>query len=140
MINRNAGHIVTVSSAAGMLGAAKLIDYSASKAAAIGLDDALRSELRATAPGVKTTVICPYYINTGMFAGVKTRFPFLLPILDEQYAAARMVSAKRRQRLIIPWIVYSIFVLRLLPVDFLDWVADFLGVHISMDQFKGRKK
>ncbi len=142
MITRNAGHIVTVASAAGILGAAKLTDYSASKAAAIGFDDALRSELQAAAPGVKTTVICPYYINTGMFAGVKSRFPFLLPILDEQYAAARMVSAieNRRRCLIMPWIVSSVFILRLLPVDFLDRVADFLGIHISMDQFKGRKK
>jgi hypothetical protein len=47
---------------------------------------------------------------------------------------------RRRRRLIMPPMVYSIFLLRLLPVDMLDRVADFLGVHVSMNNFKGRKE
>jgi hypothetical protein len=35
--------------------------------------------------------VCPYYINTGMFDGVKTNF--LLPILEEDYVANRVVDA-----------------------------------------------
>jgi hypothetical protein len=34
--------------------------------------------------------VCPYYINTGMFDGVKTNF--LLPILEEDYVANRVVD------------------------------------------------
>lgn len=118
----------------------KLADYSASKFAAVGFDEALRAELRQSAPGVCTTVICPCYIDTGMFDGVQTRFPFLLPILDEAYAADRMIVAieKRRQRLIMPALVYTIPLLRLFPVRFFDWVATFLGINTSMAHFKGR--
>ena len=141
MIARNAGHIVTVASAAGLIGTAKLTDYSASKFAAVGFDESMRLELKQFAPQVKTTVICPSYINTGMFDGVKTRFPWLLPILDEKYAVARMIDAIERQRprLIMPRLVYTIPLLRLLPVALFDWVTDFLGVSVSMDEFKGRR-
>lgn len=139
MIARNAGHVVTVASAAGLVGVARLADYCASKFAAVGFDESLRAELRQLAPGVKTTVICPYYISTGMFAGVKTRFPWLLPILSENYAAGCMVRAirKRRPRLIMPPLVFAIPLLRLIPVGVFDWVANFLGINVSMEDFKG---
>ena len=140
MIARNAGHVVTVASAAGLVGVAKLADYCASKFAAVGFDESVRAELKHTAPGVKTTVICPYYITTGMFEGVKTRFSWLLPITDERYAADRMVSAIRRQRprLIMPPLVYTVPLLRMMPVAVFDWVAYFLGINSSMEDFRGR--
>jgi len=141
MIERNRGHIVTISSAAGLIGVAKLTDYSASKWAAMGFDESLRAELRQIAPGVKTTVVCPFYIDTGMFKGVKSRFPRLLPILKEDDVAARIVAAIQRdqRRLCIPPLVYTIPPLRLLPVRTFDWLATFLGVNASMDEFKGRR-
>ena len=83
MLRRGEGHIVTIASASGLIGVAKLSDYAASKWAAVGFDESLRAELRQTAPGVRTTVVCPCYIDTGMFRGVKSRFPLLLPILKE---------------------------------------------------------
>jgi all-trans-retinol dehydrogenase (NAD+) len=142
MIARNSGHIVTVASAAGTIGVSRLADYCASKFAAVGFDESLRAELAQIAPGVKTTVVCPYYIGTGMFEGVRTRFPFLLPILNECYAADRMVDAIRNQRprLMMPPLVYTVPLLRLLPVRVFDWVASFLGINVSMEQFKGRQK
>lgn len=49
-------------------------DYSASKHAAVGFDDSLRNELASIGKtGVKTTVVCPFYINTGMFHGVQSK-------------------------------------------------------------------
>lgn len=140
MIARNAGHVVTVASAAGLVGVAKLADYCASKFAAVGFDESIRAELRQTAPNVKTTVICPYYINTGMFDGVRSRFSWLLPITEESNAVRRMVQAieRRRSRLIMPPLVYAIPLLRLLPVSWFDWIAGLLGVNVSMEQFKGR--
>ena len=59
----------------------------------MAFDESLRAELHQTAPGVHTTVVCPFYIDTGMFRGVKTRFPWLLPILKEDDVAARVVRA-----------------------------------------------
>ncbi|MBI3785059.1 MAG: SDR family oxidoreductase [Deltaproteobacteria bacterium] len=141
MIERNLGHVVTIASAAGLIGVAKLTDYSASKWAAVGFDESLRAELRQVAPGVRTSVICPFYIDTGMFRGVKTRFPALLPILQEDYVATRIVDAIEhdRQRVIMPWLVYVVAPMRALPVRFFDWVARFLGVNATMDDFIGRR-
>src|SRR5665648_923056 len=72
MVQRGHGTVVTVASAAGLVGVAKQTDYSASKWAAIGFTESLRAEMRAARTGVRTLVVCPYYIDTGMFAGVRT--------------------------------------------------------------------
>jgi all-trans-retinol dehydrogenase (NAD+) len=140
MIERRRGHIVTIASASALVGVARLADYAASKWAAMGFDESLRAELRKTAPEVKTTVVCPFYIDTGMFRGVKSRFPRLLPILDENEVARRIVLAIERdqRRLMMPPIVHLIPLLRVLPVGAFDWVTTFLGVNASMDEFKGR--
>ena len=45
MIERKLGHVVNVASLAGHSGINKLVDYCASKFAAVGLDEALRVEL-----------------------------------------------------------------------------------------------
>ena len=63
----NRGHIVTISSAASVYGTPKMTDYVASKWAAFGFAEALRLELRKLKKtGIQTTVVCPYYINTGI--------------------------------------------------------------------------
>ena len=141
MIERNRGHIVTVASAAGLIGVPRLTDYCASKWAAVGLDESLRVELKKRAPGIVTTVVCPYYIDTGMFEGVKTRFPLILPILKEEQVGKKVLRAieNNRPRVLIPSIVYLVSLLRLLPVAWFDGLARFLGISASMDEFVGRK-
>jgi all-trans-retinol dehydrogenase (NAD+) len=132
---------VTISSAAGLIGVKGLADYCASKFAVFGFDEALRMELRSMKSAIRTTVVCSFFINTGMFDGVKTRFPLLLPILEPSYAARRIVRAvlKKRKRLIMPALVNWVLILRCLPVGVLDFVADLLCISHSMDTFKGRK-
>ena len=51
------------------------MDYCSSKFAAVGIHDALKTELRSQGHGdyIKTTVVCPYFINTGMFDGVTAK-------------------------------------------------------------------
>ena len=141
MIGSNNGHIVTIASAGGILGSARLVDYSASKFAAFGFDEALRAELKKQKQNIQTTVVCPYFIKGEMFAGVKTRFSFLLPILDPDDVAERIVSGigRKKRRVIMPPMVYATWLLRLLPVDIFDWVATLLGVHSTMDEFCGRR-
>ncbi len=142
MIKANTGHIVTISSAAGIVGASRLTDYNASKFAAFGFDESLRMEFRSRKMKIRTTIICPYFINTGMFKGVKTRFSWLLPILEEKVVAKKIVKAieSNRTRLIMPGIVYASWVMRYLPVSVFDWIADFLGVSSAMEKFVGRKE
>ena len=42
MIEKNAGHIVSIASGAGLFGIPYLTDYCASKFAAVGFDESLR--------------------------------------------------------------------------------------------------
>jgi all-trans-retinol dehydrogenase (NAD+) len=72
MLANGEGHVVTVASAAGLIGVAKQTDYSASKHAAVGFDESLRMELRRMGSRLRTTVVCPYYIDTGMFEGASS--------------------------------------------------------------------
>lgn len=139
MISSNRGHIVTVASAAAISASTKMCDYVASKFAVYGLNESLRLDLaRRGVKGVHTTCVCPYYINTGMFDGVKTNF--LLPILEEDYVANRVVDAIQHndQHLVMPWIVNLIYLLRLFPAPVMDFVSNALGVTKTMDEFQGR--
>ncbi len=75
MLTRGQGHIVTVASLAGMNGANRLVDYCASKFAAVGFDESLRAELLVDGhTGIETTVVCPYFVRTALFDGIKSRW------------------------------------------------------------------
>lgn len=139
MLERNSGHVVTVASAAGLVGVCGLADYCASKFGAVGFNESLRFELRKLGKSVSTTCVCPYYINTGMFDGVKTRFPLLLPILEPEYVANKVIQAVKRKRamLYMPRLVRFTCLGRIFPTGINDWFLDVLGVSSSMDQFKG---
>jgi len=142
MLERNSGHIVTIASSGGLAATSKLTDYCSSKFAAIGFDESLRLELRKKGSQVRTTVVCPFFVDTGMFAGVKTRFSFLLPILKEKTVVNKIVKAisKGKRRLIMPRFVYTIFPLRMFPVGMQDTILDILGINNSMDDFLGRNE
>ncbi|MCL2483072.1 MAG: SDR family oxidoreductase [Propionibacteriaceae bacterium] len=140
MLERDHGRIVTISSAAGLVGPAKMTDYSASKFGAFGFNEALRNELRQQSSQVSTLIVAPYYMSTGMFAGVTTRFSALLPILPPATVAIATLDAieSRRAVLVMPWFVNSMPLLRLLPPDWMDALADFFGINHGMDEFHGR--
>jgi all-trans-retinol dehydrogenase (NAD+) len=141
MIDKGEGHIVTIASAAGLVAAPKMTDYSSSKHAAVGFDDALRVELKRFGyRNIRTTVVCPFYIDTGMFKGVETRFRWLLPILGPDSATDKIVAAieQNRQRLIMPPFVMVNYPGRLLPLPIFDRIAEIVGISKSMDDFTGR--
>lgn len=141
MVQSGRGCVVTISSASGMLGVAKLTDYAASKFAAFGFMESLRSELRMKRSSVNTLTVCPHYIGTGMFDGVQTKFPWLLPILDEAKVAAKILRSveKGKAMLVMPKFVHVIPVVRVLPIRAFDRITDFFGVNRTMDNFRGRK-
>ena len=88
---------------------------------------------------MRTTVVCPYYIDTGMFEGVKTRFPLLLPVLKEQDVADRVLKAIQHDQPLVqmPFMVSTLPALRLLPVWAFDQLADFFGLNNAMDALHG---
>jgi all-trans-retinol dehydrogenase (NAD+) len=141
MIERNTGCVVTIASAAGLLGVAKQTDYSASKFAAVGFTESLRAELRTQRTTVNTLTVCPFYINTGMFDGVTSRFPLLLPILDVNTVARSVLRGIERGKpmLLMPPFAHVLPWVRLLPVRWQDVIADFFGINKSMNEFRGRR-
>ena len=88
MKSAGTGHIVAVSSTAGLVGTAQLADYCASKFGIIGLMESLDAELDndvrhrrqmewvgesiERAVDIHLTTVCPYFVRSGMFNGVNT--------------------------------------------------------------------
>ena len=142
MARKGSGHIINIASAAGMLSNPQMSVYCASKWAVSGWSEALRMELELSRTGVKVTTVCPSYINTGMFAGVKVN-P-LLPLLKPEILAAKVIRAIKSDRLFVraPFMVKLIpFTKGMLPVRWFDlFVGRWLGVYKSMSGFRGHEK
>ncbi|KAH8419248.1 hypothetical protein KR222_000096 [Zaprionus bogoriensis] len=101
MIENERGHIATIASLAGHVGISKLVDYCASKFAAVGFDEALRLELEVLGhTNIQTTCICPFFIQaTGMFDDVNARW---VPTLNPNDVADRVISAiKKNEKLAV---------------------------------------
>ena len=94
MKSANDGHIVAISSIAGLLGTPNLVDYCSSKHATIGLMTALDRELNQNDKNrIKLTTVCPLSINTGMFEKPRTRFEAIFPVLTAEYVASQVIEA-----------------------------------------------
>ncbi|NXG36047.1 RDHE2 dehydrogenase, partial [Dromaius novaehollandiae] len=101
----NHGHLVSVASAAEFLGVSKLSDYSASKSAITGLMEAIDAELyQAGKQGIKTTIICPSFVNTELARGIQTQNELLLPVYEAEYVASKIMDAIQKEKfyLIMP--------------------------------------
>lgn len=139
MMERNYGHVVTIASLAGYFGQNRLTDYCASKFAAIGFDESLDQELRAGGyDGIRTTCVCPYYINTGMFDGVQSR---VVPILKPETVARRIVNGilTNDEVVIIPHSLYIMILLKtMLPRKGLLALERVFRTDDAMATFSGR--
>ena len=140
MLKRNVGHICTIASAGGMLSNPKMSVYAASKWGVIGWSDSVRIELQEMKSNVRVTTIAPYYINTGMFDGVRSR---IIPILKPEYVAKKVVKAIEKNKIFkgIPFGFHFIrFWQTVLPVKIFDFFfGKVFGIYHAMDKFTGRK-
>lgn len=140
MIARSEGHVCNIASAAGMISNPRMSVYAASKWAVIGWSDSVRIELQEARSGVHVTTVAPYYIDTGMFRGVRSR---LVPILDPEKTACRILRAIERNRDFcgIPWGFHLIRLAQgLLPTAWFDRIiGQWAGIYHTMDHFTGRK-
>ncbi|KAI4456973.1 pksb [Holotrichia oblita] len=110
MLRKGKGHIVTVSSLTGMLGTYKCTDYSATKHATIGFHESLHTELKTHGHrGISMTIVCPYFINTGMFAGCKPNMPMLTP----REVSKRIITAIKQNEVYVTMPTWARFVLPL---------------------------
>jgi all-trans-retinol dehydrogenase (NAD+) len=139
MKKQDSGRLVTIASAGGLAGSATQTDYAGSKFAAVGFTESLRAELRDDSSGVSTLTVCPFYINTEMFDGVKSGSP-LLPIQDQHLSTTKILDAieSRKRELLLPGMVYTVRIFRLLPTAVFDFLADAFGINKAMKTFRGR--
>jgi short-subunit dehydrogenase len=139
MINRKSGHICNIASMAGLISNPKMAVYAASKWGMVGWSDSLRLEMIQQKTQVKITTILPYYINTGMFDGVRS----CIPLLDPEKSALRMIRAIENDRFLLsmPWSGRFVRLMQgLLPVKLFDLViGKWAGVYQTMQHFTGRK-
>ncbi|RKP07431.1 hypothetical protein THASP1DRAFT_6881, partial [Thamnocephalis sphaerospora] len=98
MLRRNDGHIVTMASSLGILGAAGLASYCSSKGAAILFHDALHHELDLLGSKVRTSVVCPSHITTNMFSDLGALNTFFQPRITPQQVADVIVAAVDEKR------------------------------------------
>ena len=139
MIKQNSGHICNIASSAGLISNPRMSVYAASKWAVIGWSDSVRIEMQRQKINVGVTTVTPYYINTGMFDGVRS----LIPILNPERVARKIVRAIENNRIILsmPWSMHFVrFSQGLLPIWLFDWfTGNVLGIYKTMDHFTGRK-
>jgi len=140
MIKQNSGHVCNIASSAGLISNPRMSVYAASKWAVIGWSDSVRIEMERQKIEVGVTTVTPYYINTGMFDGVRS----LIPILKPERVARKIVRAIGKNRIILsmPFSMHFIrFSQGLLPIWLFDWfTGSVLGIYKTMDHFTGRKE
>ncbi len=117
------------------------VDYNASKFAAFAFDEGLRYELARVGSKVKTTCICPSFVNTGMFEGAKTKVPFLLPILSTEWICERTINAIRQEEKVVVtplWASLNFGLRNQVPVAVFDWIQDLMGTNEAVADVIGR--
>lgn len=134
MLQRKHGHIVNISSLAGKSGPAFQEPYAATKAALAAFTSCLRATYAGT--GVSASVICPGFIETGIYSRLKARSgcdaPALLGACTPQRVASAVVRSIRCDR---PEIIINRFPVRpLLAIAALSptlgaWIIRKIGVH-----------
>ena len=102
--------------------------------------DSLRLEMLLERTGVQVTTVTPFYIDTGMFAGTKSR---VIRILQAEPTARQIVKAIKCNHVLLrmPFIVNILPLAKgALPYRIFDFIVGRLfGIYRSMDSFTGRK-
>ncbi|XP_071581731.1 17-beta-hydroxysteroid dehydrogenase 13-like [Temnothorax nylanderi] len=100
MIEKNHGHVVALSSVAGLFGIPYGTVYCASKSAVKAFMEAMSEELRELSNGkcsINFTTVYLTFVRTGFVKkNIKTRFPRLMGELLPQKAASSIIDAQRR--------------------------------------------
>ncbi len=133
-------NIVNIASASGYIGLPYGSTYASSKWAVIGFSESLRVEcLERKITNVHITTVCPSYISTGMFNGVKA--PLLLPWLKPETIVNKIILGMEKNAPFVkePFVVKTVDLLKgILPLKFYTYISKILGVSTSMTHWKGR--
>jgi short-subunit dehydrogenase len=134
MVRRGAGHIVNVSSLAGKSGPGWQEPYAATKAGLVGFTFSLRATYAGT--GVSASVICPGFVEAGIYSRIKERTGCVAPVLLGSSSPERVVSAVMRaikndlpEVIVNPYPVRPLFALTALFPRVGEWILTRLGAH-----------
>jgi len=108
----NYGHIINISSLAGIVAGPLLSDYCCSKFAVRGLSQAMLSEMDFLGKSnVKFTTVHPHITKTGMFNNTQARWPSVFPLLEPEWVADQVIigTQEEREQLILPKITNLFF-------------------------------
>jgi short-subunit dehydrogenase len=129
MIARRGGHIINMSSLAGLLAMPTYSVYAASKFAVRGFSEALRREVAVY--GIKVSAIYPGAVDTEFEerAHIKrktgTRTPKALRLSADDVALAVLHLVDRPKRiLVIPWPMRLAVWVNIIMPGFVDWLAE----------------
>ena len=134
-------NIVNIASASGYVGLPFGTTYASSKWAVIGFSESLRVEfLERKINNIHVTTVCPGYISTGMFNGVKA--PLVLPWLNPETIVHKIILGMERNAPFVkePFMVKTVDLLKgILPLRIYTFVSKILGVSTSMTHWRGRQ-
>lgn len=141
--------IVTVASSAGMGGNPRLVDYCSSKFAAMGFGESLQIELAAREADsyIQTSLVCPFFINTGMFDGTSpgnalSRLVGMV-MLEEGYVVDKILNEcilGSVDHLCVPKLIYLVPIMKaLFPHKIRIFLSNALGAFKAMDTFRGSR-
>lgn len=142
MCRKDHGMVVTVASVASWVTVPNMVDYAASKAAAMSFHEGLQAEL-ATSYGarkVRTVLVNQGFTKTALFTGYHNDAPFLMPALEPETVAeaiVKQVLSGRSGQVICPAMGNTLASLAAMP----HWYQTRLRVKNVkiMEKFKGRK-
>ncbi|KAF7252822.1 Estradiol 17-beta-dehydrogenase 11 [Varanus komodoensis] len=116
MVENNHGHIVTVASAGGHVTVPFLVSYCSSKFAAVGFHKSLSQELSVLGKdGIKTSCLCPVFINTGFIKHPSSR---ILPVLEPDRVAKKLMDGilcNQKMIFLPPSLTTALLLERILP-------------------------
>lgn len=139
LISRGEAHIVHIASASGFVGLPFGSTYASSKWAVIGFSESLRQELTELGHGhVGVTAVCPGYIKTGMFDGVKE--PTGMKMLTPKQITDRIIrGVKRNKPMVIapPIARLAPMMLGMMPARMLDSIGKLFGTNTTMQHWRG---
>ncbi|XP_055912264.1 17-beta-hydroxysteroid dehydrogenase 13 [Eupeodes corollae] len=137
MIEKKHGHIIALSSCAGLFGLKNLVPYCGTKFAVKGVMSSFYEELRTIGlhEHIKLTTIYPYMVDTGLCKKPHFRFKFM-KLISPQEVAKTIVSAQRRgiMEMSIPQhYLYLEKFTNFLPRKASEAVNDFLNSGVDSD-------
>ena len=121
MLERRSGHLVAISSLAGIRGLPKSAAYSASKAGMTMFFESVRLDM--IGKGIDVTIIQPGFIETPLTSGRTNKMPYLMKLDD---AIPYFINAieKKKAFAAFPWQLATIVRLgKIMPASLYDRIA-----------------